>query len=163
MTFEQAFIDELEKISAEENRSYAEAYGNQMATKRLANIGALLGAAPGAIVATKTITGLPGFRDVAKSFQGVEVNPETIARFRSELLSRIPKIKGGLAAALLGATVGGLGGHILGRRVTKKENEPMRWGRTLASFPINAVPLAGPAISAALFKGKIPKKQKSDA
>jgi len=130
MTFEQAFIDELEKLAEEERtRRYSDALGHQLISQDLGYLGTALGSIPG--IATALRRG------------GIS--------------------KGTAALTVLGALGGGFGGHVLGRHITREKGEPMRWGRTIAAAPLNIVPFVGPAISANLFKGKIPKEEKSGA
>ena len=161
MTFEQAFIDELEKIADEDRgRTFQEAYLNQKASKRLAILGSLLGAIPGSyLVARRINTGAVGDA-IGKTLGELAEEASRRTQTLKSLRAAVGAVKGPLAAAALGGAAGGLGGYILGRYTTKDVNEPMRWGRTLAAAPLNAIPFAGPILSASLYKGKIPKKEK---
>ena len=122
MTFEQALIDELEKIAGKrEEWDWTTQYPRIVRGQIL-----------------NTLAGLGG-----------AIGGGAIGYLVERVIRRAPPSGAGLS---LGAIPGLVGGYILGRHLTREKGEPMKWGRTLLTMPINvAMPPIGPFATSLLL------------
>jgi len=80
---------------------------------------------------------------------GGSIGGGALGHLAERIISRAPPSGAGLA---LGTIPGLVGGYLLGRHLTREKGEPMKWGRTLLTMPINVgtFPI-GPFATSLLF------------